>query len=72
MHDYNEYKSFVKIICMTWSPKVGYTTGVSTARVQRINRPLLGESGHWGVSSKSPIYDIRECPQRVVCGLSLF
>ena len=30
------------------------------------DRPLLGESGHWDASSKSPIYEIRERQQRVV------
>jgi hypothetical protein len=29
------------------------------------DRPLVGESGHWDASSKSHVYDIRECQQRV-------
>ena len=33
-------------------------------------RPLIGESGHWDASSKSPIYDIRERQLRVESGRS--
>ncbi len=33
-------------------------------------RRLLGESGHWDASSKSPIYDIRERQLRVASGRS--
>ncbi|MEE8624084.1 MAG: hypothetical protein V3T19_01965 [Acidiferrobacterales bacterium] len=55
------------------SPAAARTASMERRQLETFwfgERPLVGESGHWDASSKSPIYDIRERQLRVESGRS--